>query len=138
MTDAAALVDVINKALNDFRGGDITAFTAAWMPRGVEIVDDVPPYQWTGEGALQRWLSDTSKHIAGLDLADLDIRSKPALHAEVSGDNGYVILPVVVTYKRAGRRYIQEGTQVLVMNKTEKGWKMRTMSYAAPPAVPRE
>jgi hypothetical protein len=46
-----------------------------------------------------------------------------------------VVLPVVVTYKRGGKSYIQEGTQVLVMVRTVGGWKMRTMSYAAAPAV---
>jgi hypothetical protein len=135
MTDTSPMVEAINDALSAFRAGDLVAFKAAWAPSGVEIVDDVPPYLWSGERSLERWIEDTAKAIGQLNLADLDIRSKTPRHAEITGDCGYVVLPVVVTYKRAGKSYIQEGTQVLVMIRTSGGWKMRTMSYAAAPAV---
>jgi ketosteroid isomerase-like protein len=137
MSETTHVVQVINDALAAFRSGDLVAFKAAWAP-SVEIVDDVPPYLWSGERSLERWIDDTGTAIAKLNLADLDIRAKTPLHVEITGDAAYVVLPVVVSYKRAGKSYIQEGTQVLVMKRTKDGWKMRTMSYAAAPAIPSD
>jgi hypothetical protein len=138
MSDTASVVSVINGALDAFRAGDLVTFKAAWAPQGVDIVDDVPPYLWTGERSLERWIDDTARAIGNLNVADLDIRAKPPLHVEITGDSAYVVLPVTVTYRRAKTSYIQNGTQILVMTRTSDGWKMRTMSYAAAPAVPSD
>jgi hypothetical protein len=132
------IVAPITGALDSFRAGDKAAFVAAWAARGVEIIDDVPPYLWTGERALHRWLDDTAKVIDGLHLENLDIRAQTPLRVEAAGDHAYVVLPVVVTYRRDGKDYRQDGTQVLVMTNTKAGWKILSMSYAGGLAEPRQ
>jgi hypothetical protein len=134
--DRKAILAVIQHALGTFSKGDIAAFKATWAPSGVQILDDVPPYSWTGNGAVERWIEETGVAIRQLGLADLTLHSKDPRRVEITGDRAYVVLPVVVRYNLNGRKFTQQGTQALVMTRTADGWKTLCMSYSAPPAAP--
>lgn len=122
-------------AFQAFNAGKKDKFRAAWADKNVYIVDDLPPYIWSGEGAWDKWMSDAS--AASGDLAHLSIRALKPLRVDVGEKLAYVLLPVEVTYDDHGKPMIQTGTQIDIMVRSREGWKIQAMSYAGQTPVPR-
>ena len=135
-SDAEDAVNMVRRSLTTFAAGDVAGFRKTWADHDIDIVDDVAPYIWKGDDAVERWLADTGALIQSLGLTNLSITPGEPRRAEVSGDRAFVVLPVVVASTRDGRDYRQHGDQVLVLTRSKDGWKTQTMAYSGGETVP--
>ena len=101
----AAAQDVnapIKQMLDGFNSNDVKAVTSSYASGDVLIIDEVPPFRWSGANANDAWLADLDKHDKAKGVTDGKVKAGTAVRTETDGDNAYVIMPVTYTYKEKG------------------------------------
>jgi hypothetical protein len=129
-TPEAELMAPIRLFVDSFNKGDLRAAAAALSPAGLAIVDDVPPHVWMGHFALETW----SKALAASDQAAGNTGgavtlAKPA-HVVASADRGYVVVPVVYTFKTKGAAMREPAQMVFALQKGTNGWQITGWAWA--------
>jgi ketosteroid isomerase-like protein len=123
------VLQLFRKAFDAFNRGDITAFEATWADRVDAIINQVSPYVWTGEDALRQWLAASASHSMSAGVTSATITAGTPLGLEIVGDSAFVVMPVVMAFVQSGVALQQRGTQVCVLNKSEQGWRFKSLAY---------
>jgi hypothetical protein len=89
------------------------------------------PHLWVGPTASQDWyrdvLAEGKQHGASEYTVTLD---KP-LHADVTGDAAYVVVPAAMTFLLQGKRVTQTGAVFTVaLRKVAEGWRIAAWAWA--------
>ena len=64
-------------------------------------------------------------------LRDYFITLGEPFHADVTGDNGYVVVPATMTFKVHGQQITQSGaTYTVALRKLAAGWRIRAWAWA--------
>ena len=69
----------------------------------LSITDEVPPYLWRGPQALQTWSADLESDAKKRGITDQVVTISPATREEMNGDQAYVVVPAVYTFKETRR-----------------------------------
>ena len=132
---AAAPADEALKAvttvLDKFNAGDVQAFIDAHAADAV-ILDEFAPYQWSGQGSVQRWLDDYGKDSTARKISDGHMAYGRPSQAGSDGSSAYVVLPTTYCMTQAGVRKGAEGHMTFILTRTDAGWKIASWAYAAP------
>ena len=126
--DSVATVRRYIEAFN--RGGDADAMAAAFAPQS-SILDGMAPHLWVGPTAGRDWyrdvLAEGTRHGASQYHVALD---KP-LHANVTGDAAYVVVPATMTFNLQGRQVTQTGAIFTVaLRRLAEGWRIAAWAWA--------
>ncbi|GAA4005593.1 nuclear transport factor 2 family protein [Sphingomonas humi] len=125
-------VRAVTTVLDKFNGGDIQAFIEAHAA-GAVIVDEFAPFQWGGEGSVQRWLGDYAKDAEARKIKDGRMLYGKPLQASASDSSAYIVLPTVYCLTQAGEPRGGEGTMTFVMSRAAGAdWKIASWTYSAP------
>lgn len=126
----------IRQFSDSFNKGDTKAVAATLSSSGVTIIDEISPHVWAGSNAFDMYL----KAFAAFDQAEgiTDEVYKPGkpTRVEVSGDDGYVVLPVVYTFKKKGALMREAAHMVYVLQKGTGGWAITSFVWAGATAKP--
>jgi ketosteroid isomerase-like protein len=129
--DAAAAVTSV---LDKFNGGDINAFFAAHMD-GALIVDELPPYVWSGSGSAQRWAGDYTKDAEAKGISGGRVDYGKPIQAISDGHSAYIVLPISYRFVQKGAKMAGKGSMTYVMTLVGKDWKIASWTYAGATAA---
>jgi ketosteroid isomerase-like protein len=130
----AAVEAPIRQMTDGFNKGDIAAVKALHVPAPT-IVDNVPPFIWTGPKAFDTWLGDLVKSETALGKTDGAVWFGEPVDEVVAGDRAYVVTPCAYTYKLKGQTVREAGMTAFVLVKTGGAWKIESWSWASPKGV---
>lgn len=122
---------VVTTWLDKFNGGDLAAFHAGHAPNAV-IVDEFPPFVWTGAGASQRWLDDYGKDTAAGGISGGRVDYAAPIRASAIDDRAYIVLPTIYRMQQGGKAKSAAGTMTFVMTRVGNEWKIASWTYSAP------
>jgi hypothetical protein len=126
----AQVMAPIRLFIDSFNKGDLKAAASALSPAGLTIIDDVSPHVWTGPNAFETW----SKALAASDQTegntDGAVKLGKPTRVVVSADRGYVVLPVVYTYKAKGVAMREPAQMVYALQTGTSGWKITGWTWA--------
>ncbi len=97
-----------------FSAGNRAAFVAAFSPNAT-ILDDTPPFVWTGREGAGRWFDANRPGVRDVSI----IPSAPTDFAVTPEHTVYVVLPITIRgHGPRGRAFVAHGywTGVLVRN----------------------
>jgi len=126
---AAAATDWIDKF------ADPAAFKAGHAPNSV-IVDEFPPFIWTGADAPASWLADFAEYSATTGISDVHFDHAAPAQARSNGDSAYVMVPVILRLRAGSKTLSAAGQLALVMMRTATAWKVASWTYSAPSPQP--
>jgi hypothetical protein len=129
-----AVAAPIRKMTDSFNTGDIATVKALHVPAPT-IVDNVPPFIWTGPKAFDTWLADLMKSETALGKTDGAVWFGEPVDEVVDGDRAYVVTPCSYTYKLKGQTVRETGMTSFVLVKDGATWKIETWAWASPKAV---
>jgi hypothetical protein len=92
--------------------------------RGVTILENYPPYIFTGPDAVARWEEGFRKHIADERDVDLKVEFGPAQDFAVTGERAYFSLPTTWTGTAGGRAFEEHGAWSFVLQRAGQGWRI--------------
>jgi hypothetical protein len=126
----AELVPPVQKWIDAFNKGDIPAAKAGCAD-AMSVIDEFPPFEWYGAGACMKWMDDFDADAKTKGVTDAVVSVGKPLHANATGDRGYLVLPASYTYKQNGKPAEQTGaTLTVAMQKGAAGWTMSGWAWS--------
>lgn len=119
-----ALMAPIRHYVEGFNVGDVNrAFSACTDP--MIIMDEIPPFAWSGEGAAQRWVNDFVAHAARKQITSGIVTLGQPRHVEIAGDRAYVVVPADYDFKQEGVPLTKlDCTLTVSLLLTAGGWRI--------------
>ena len=130
-TDKTDVMAVVHRYTDDFNKGGTQSSLALCAEQAI-IIDDFPPYEWSGSGACAKWLSDFHAFTPQIQLTDLVVTLGKARHVYVTADRAYVVVPATVTAKEQGKPVHETGaTWTFALQKGPSGWRIAGWAFAS-------
>ncbi|HMK71939.1 MAG TPA: hypothetical protein VK454_01295, partial [Myxococcaceae bacterium] len=99
----------VNQFIDGFNKGDTkTALAACASP--ASIIDEFPPYVWSGATACADWARDYDAASKKDKITDQAVKLGKPKHVDVSGDRGYVVVPANYSFKLDGKPTAENGS----------------------------
>jgi ketosteroid isomerase-like protein len=129
-SDKTDVMATVKQFIDSFNKGD--AKTAALAcTEDVAIIDEFPPYAWTGAGSFAKWISDYDVDAKKNGITEGGVTLGEARHVDVAGNRAYVVIPADYAYKQNGKPIKQNGSILtLAMQKGEVGWRIAAWTWA--------
>jgi hypothetical protein len=126
----AAVMAPVHQFVDGFNKGDFKSAVAACADQ-MSIIDDLPPHEWHGAGALDRWMSDYDTDAKLKGMTDEVVALGEPKHVDVTGDRAYVVVPTTYDYKEHGKAVPQKSAILTVaLHKAEGHWLITGWSWA--------
>jgi ketosteroid isomerase-like protein len=120
----------IRQFIDGFNKGDVPSALAACAAE-TSIIDEIPPFEWTGAGACGRWASDYDADAKTKGITAGAVTMSTPRHHEVAGDRAYVVIPVSYEITQKGKQVQQTGAVMAVtLRKDAAGWKITAWSWS--------
>jgi len=124
------LMGPIHKFIDNFNKGDLAAAAAAHASSAdLTIVDEVPPYVWQGADAFKAWSGDLMGDAKKNGIADGSMKLNAPSRVEQNGDQGYVVVPAVYSFKQGGKAMREAGHMTFVLKKDSGGWLIHAWTW---------
>lgn len=129
----AQVIAPIQKFIDSFNKGDM-AGAAATHAAGADlaILDEVAPYFWQGAGAFQAWSAALAEDAKKQGITEPKVTTTAATRTEMSGDQAYVIVPAVYTFKQGGVAMRESAQMTFVLKKSTGGWLIHGWAWTGP------
>jgi hypothetical protein len=129
----AQLMAPIQKFMDSFNKGDMAgaAATHAAVPE-LSITDEVSPYIWRGAQAFTAWSGDLAANDKKLGITDQAVKISAPTRVETSGDQAYVVVPAVYTFKQGAVAMREAAQMTFVLKKGAGGWLIHAWTWTGP------
>lgn len=129
-SDTEAAYGVVKQFIDGFNSGEVDKALAACAPVA-HIIDEFPPFAWSGEGACAIWANDYVADASKKGLTDGVVTLHPAKHIFIEGDKAYVVAPTDYVYKLNGKPAGQSGaTLTAALARIDGAWRITQWSWA--------
>jgi ketosteroid isomerase-like protein len=117
-----AIMATITKFADAFNKGDEKSAAAACADQTM-IVDEFPPYHWSGSGTCASWMAAWDADATKNGITDAVVTLHAPMHVDASGDVAYVVVPADYAFKQHGKP-VKESRSMLtvVLQKGATGW----------------
>jgi hypothetical protein len=124
--DTAGMMKTINGFIEaSLSGKPVEGFVSA----SPNIVDEVPPYRWSGAGSAKVWLADVDRWAKANGATDLAAKLSAPRRVEQAGSHGYVVTPAVFSYKQKGKAEREEAAMVFALERGKSGWRITSLAW---------
>jgi hypothetical protein len=129
--DAKAAVQRFVDGLNsgDFRVLSLCATSST-------MINDIPPYVWTGPGACTRWLNDLLANMKDTGTTAMRANFSPPTTADLHDKSAYVVYPVQFVLTTKGAQSTKTGVMTFVMEQGADGWRFTNVTWARTAQTP--
>jgi ketosteroid isomerase-like protein len=129
----AELMAPIQKFIDNFNRGDVAAAAATHAPGAdLTITDEVPPYVWRGPKAFTAWAGDLDADAKKNGITEPMVTISKATRVERSGDQAYIVVPAVYTFKLKGAAMREAAQMTVVLRKGPTGWLIHAWTWTGP------
>jgi hypothetical protein len=122
-------VSVVEQYIDAFNKGDSKAMaTMCAIP--MSILDGMAPHVWHGPTATQDWYDDVLVEGEQLGVKDYHVTLGKPLHANVTANAAYVVVPATMTFKLKGKPVTQSDAFFTVaLRKLPGGWRLASWAW---------
>lgn len=125
-----AVVSVVNQFIDGFNKGDVPAAIATCAEQ-TSIIDEIPPFEWSGAGACGRWANDYDADAKKKGITAGAVTLGAPRHNVVDGDRAYLVIPSSYEVTQQGKQVKQTGAVMAVtLRKGAAGWKITAWSWS--------
>jgi ketosteroid isomerase-like protein len=129
----AEVMAPIQKFIDSFNKGDTAGAAATHAAEAdLTITDEVPPYLWRGAKAFHSWAADLDSDAKKNGITDQMVTISAATRVETMGDQAYVVVPAVYSFKQKGVAMREAGQMTVVLKKGAAGWLIHGWTWTGP------
>jgi hypothetical protein len=129
-TARSQVVALAHRAIDAFNRGDM-ATVRTTLADDVNIIDEMPPFHWSGPGALDAWLTSVGQDDDRMkDTGGFSVLGAPTF-VRIEGDRAYAVFPDHFGYRRAGTPVKEDAAWTIVAQDRAGGWIITAWSYTA-------
>ena len=127
----------VQKFIDSFNKGDGAAAAATHSATpDLAIVDEVAPYQWNGAQAFQNWGEALGADAKKNGITEPGVTISAPTRELVSGDQAYLIVPTVYSFKQGGKPMSEKAQMTVVLKKGAGGWLIHSWTWTGPNPKP--
>jgi len=126
---AAAVMAPVHQFVDGFNKGDTKSAIAACEER-MSIIDDFPPHEWHGVGALAEWMSEYDADAKAKGITEEVVAIGEPKHVDITGDRAYVVVPATYGYNQKGKPVKKSAVFTLALHENENGWRITGWCWA--------
>jgi hypothetical protein len=129
----AQVMAPIKKFIDSFNKGD-TAGAAATHAADADltITDEVPPFLWRGPQAFKEWSTALDADAKKRGMTEPVVTLKAPTRTETDGNQAYVVVPAVFTFKERGVAMREAAQMTFVLQKGAAGWLIHGWTWTGP------
>ena len=129
----AQVMAPIQKFIDSFNKGDAAGASATHAAVAeLAIIDEVPPYVWRGAQAFKAWSGDLEANDKKAGITGQAVKISAPTRVETSGDQAYVVVPAVYTFKQGGVAMREAAQMTFVLKKGVGGWLIHAWTWTGP------
>lgn len=129
----AQLMAPIQKFMDSFNKGDTAGAAATHSATAdLSITDEVPPFSWRGAKAFSAWAADLESDSKKKGITDQMVTIRAASREETDGQQAYVVVPAVYTFKQKGVAMREAAQMTFVLKKGAAGWLIHGWTWTGP------
>ncbi len=132
----AAVEAPIKTFLDSFNKGDVASAMATHISTGATIVDEVAPFVWSGAKSFTDWGASYDVDAKAKGITEPGVSIGTPTRELVAGNNAYVIVPSVYTFKQKGVAMREAAQMTFALVKTAGGWRIAAWTWTGPDPVP--
>jgi hypothetical protein len=126
---SGAIMATIDGAIAAINAGN-AAETNSYFTSSSLIVDEFPPYVWSGTGAAGTWW----RHVDAANTQMHNTHFRAAVghitHWNASRVQAYVVVPLTISFVAKGKPGGETGLWTLTMQRVGTAWRIHTASWA--------
>jgi ketosteroid isomerase-like protein len=123
----------IQKFVDAFNKGDAAGAAATHAATAdLTIIDEVPPYVWSGAQAFQNWGADLESDAKKNGITDQAVTISAPTREETDGRQAYVVVPAVYAFKQGGVPMREAAQMTFVLKKGADGWLIHGWTWTGP------
>jgi hypothetical protein len=109
--------------------GDMATLAAGTAP-SFSVIDEFPPYSWSGPTAFKDYERDNAAlaQKAGITDALFTMAPRP-LTEEVHGTTAYIVVSGVYSYKQNGKPVRESGIFIATLEKSDQDWRVTSAAW---------
>lgn len=112
----------LHQFVDSFNKGDLKSAVAA-CAGNASVIDDFPPHEWQGNGC-QKWADGFVDVTRKGRITDARILLDKPRHIDITGDWAYVVVPVTLIFKHAGKPITLPSVFTASLHKEAAGWRI--------------
>jgi hypothetical protein len=121
----------IKKFIDTFNKGDMPGAASTHAKTAdLTIMDEVPPFHWTGADAFTAWSAALEKDAKKRGVTEPIVTLSPATRFEIDGDQAYVVAPAVYTYKENGVAMRESAEMTFTLKKASGSWLIHSWAWS--------
>lgn len=109
---------------------DAQALAEAFATDGLVMVENFPPFLFTGPDAFACWRDGFRAHAERNGLSDLAWRFGKAQDFTRDGDRVFFVLPTEWSGKAHGQPFKERGGWAFVLDEVDGRWRIRSYAWA--------
>lgn len=125
-----AIMATINGALARGNADDASGLNAYFTASSI-VIDDFPPYLWTGPNAAAKWWHALDSLNAMLHVTKLHFTIGNVTQVYSSTGVAYASVPLTITYLYKGTPQKDTGMWAVTLKQTGATWKIVSGSWAS-------
>jgi len=126
----AQLLEMAGRVIAAANAGDAKAMASLVADGDHTIIDNFPPFLWTGSNALSLWLDDEAREAEASALTDAKSKLGATKFIRIEGDRAYVTIEDHFAYKRKGRPVREDLLWSFVATQVDGSWKLVSWSFS--------
>ena len=124
-TDVTAAIRALVRAVNEGDFGEaVSAFTD-----DAAIVEDIPPYRWTGPDAPPRWLAAMGANAAHLGVRHVTMQVGEPMRLEADDTHAYAVIPGELALSMSDAELSAEGVLVVTLQSRSGRWLIDSLTW---------
>jgi len=94
------------------------------------VIDDFPPYTWSGSDACRRWFAALEQSLIATGTTDFKVTKATPIFSDATPSRAYIVLAMRLSMKVKRKAASQAGDWTLVMRKHGTTWLVTTAAWA--------
>jgi ketosteroid isomerase-like protein len=131
------LTGPITTFIDAFDKGDAKTAGATHLP-DVTIIDEVPPYIWSGPTAFADWARDLAADDAKHGVAGEKVTLGAVVRTEADARRAYVVMAATYGFTDHGKPMHEPARMTFALRKSADGWKIAGWTWTGPHALAGE
>lgn len=120
----------VHQFVDGFNKGDSQSALAACADRA-SIIDEFPPYQWSGAGACSTWAQAYMADAKKNGITDAVVTLGKPKHVDIMGNYAYVVMPATYSFMQHGKGVKEPAaTFTIALEKSAAGWKITSWTWS--------
>jgi hypothetical protein len=128
-TDPAILA-AVDAAIAAINTGSVADAKAAYTDAPAAIIDDFPPFLWSGKNAVDDFSHDLKTILSKYGITDWRFQRHQPLYIMASEDRAWVNVPASFPFLLGGKTQSVSANWLFVLNKVDGKWRVDSSVFA--------